>query len=276
MILLEKGDYYKAINHLKKLTINNLFARAVIEDQVDGVVYVDNTSQPNTFYVSHPYGMSLLFGDTDKEEFNLQLIDYILNTSNKRQRVEWLQVFPDAWNNKFKKFFDGKIIQSADSSKYAGNVMIEQNTRVNFRFNAGTYLALKNELKNDSGIVRTDKAMYENMPGSVIPRYFWKDAQQFLNRGIGFSLLHEGEVASTAFSAFIFDNMLEIGIETAKEQVGKGFALQTCSALIDYCMENKLEPIWGCKLENQGSFKLAQKLGFEPTLYIPFYKLNYE
>jgi len=67
--------------------------------------------------------------------------------------------------------------------------------------------------------------------------------------------------------------MLEIGIETTKGYVRKGFALQSCSALIDYCLENKLEPVWGCKLENVGSFKLAQKLGFEPTFFIPFYKL---
>ena len=273
MILLEKRDYHKVVNPLKKVSINNLFGRAVIEGQVNGLVYVDNIHQPRTFYICHPYGMSLLFGDASNDEFNLQLIDYVLNISGKRPKTEWLQVFPEVWNKRFEKFFGSKIVQSANSSETSERILIEQNTRVNFQFNANTYLALKKKMKKDYNIVRTDKTIFESMSGSVIPPYFWEDSQQFANDGVGFSVLFEGKLVSTAFSAFIFDSMLEIGIETSKDYVGKGFALQSCSALIDYCLENKLEPIWGCKLENQGSFKLAQKLGFEPTLFLPFYKL---
>jgi hypothetical protein len=35
-----------------------------------------------------------------------------------------------------------------------------------------------------------------------------------------------------------------------------------------------LEPVWACRLENDGSYKLAQKLGFEPVLEIPYYRLS--
>lgn len=273
MILLEKSDYHKVVKPLKEVSINNLFARAVIEGQVNGLVYVDNIHQPHTFYIRHPYGMSLLFGDASNDEFNSQLIDYVLNTSGKRPKTEWLQVFPEFWNKRFEEFFDRKIVQSAIGSETAEHIQIEQNTRINFQFNANTYLALKKEIIKGTNIVRTDQVIFESMSGSVIPRYFWKDSYQFSNDGVGFSVLFNGKLVSTAFSAFIFDSMLEIGIETSKDYVGKGFALQSCSALIDYCLANKLEPVWGCKLENQGSFKLAQKLGFEPTLYIPFYKL---
>jgi RimJ/RimL family protein N-acetyltransferase len=116
--------------------------------------------------------------------------------------------------------------------------------------------------------------MYENMRGSVIPKYFWKDAEQFSNLGVGFSLIYENNVASTAYSSFIHGNQLELGIETVESYRGKGFAIHTCSALINYCLENNYEPVWACRLENTGSYKLAQKLGFEPTFYIPFYRLN--
>lgn len=38
---------------------------------------------------------------------------------------------------------------------------------------------------------------------------------------------------------------------------------------------NKLtEPIWSCRLENTGSYKLAQKIGFLPTAEIPYYRLS--
>ncbi|MCX8130532.1 MAG: GNAT family N-acetyltransferase [Clostridia bacterium] len=111
------------------------------------------------------------------------------------------------------------------------------------------------------------------MIGYVIPKHFWKDEEHFCNTGIGFSLICDGEIAATAFSAFRYENQLEIGIETSEKYRGKGFAFRACAALIDYCMENSLEPVWACRRENEGSYKLAQKLGFVPIRSIPYYRL---
>jgi len=123
-------------------------------------------------------------------------------------------------------------------------------------------------------IVRTTKEMFRNMQGSVIPKYFWKDEDQFQNTGIGYSLIYDEEVVSTAFSSFRIDNQLEIGIETLERCRGKGLALYVCSALINYCIENALEPIWSCRIENIASYQLAHKLGFAPSLFIPYYRLS--
>ena len=275
MILLDKSDYPKVIEPLLKVEINNLFARAVVEDQVNGSVYVDNAANPRTFYISHPYGMSLLFGEMTNEAFNAGLVDYVLNTTKRRNKIEWLQAYPAAWNAKLEELFGEKIVKSTNEPELIKNAKIEEHTRVNFKFNTDKYLDFKKKINGDYELLRTDKTMYDSMTGSVIPMYFWKDADQFCTNGIGFTLIREGKLASTAFSAFVFDSQLEIGIETSPEFHGQGLAMQTCSSLIYHCLENNLEPVWGCRLENQGSYKLAQKIGFEPTFYIPFYKLNY-
>jgi len=83
-------------------------------------------------------------------------------------------------------------------------------------------------------------------------------------------------LVSTAFSAFVHGHLLELGIETLAGFYGRGFAQFTCSALIDYCLENNLEPVWACRLENTGSYKLAQKLGFEVEHLLPYYQLPFE
>ena len=70
MKLLEKEDYTKLTEPIKKVTINNLFARSVIEHKVTGKVFVDNPENPKTYYVVHPYGMTLLFGECNNEAFN--------------------------------------------------------------------------------------------------------------------------------------------------------------------------------------------------------------
>jgi RimJ/RimL family protein N-acetyltransferase len=87
-------------------------------------------------------------------------------------------------------------------------------------------------------------------------------------------LFCKGKLASTAYSAFILEKKLEIGIETLEEFRGKGYAYHTCCALIGHCIENGLEPVWACKLENNASFRLAQKLGFVRCAEIPYYRLG--
>jgi RimJ/RimL family protein N-acetyltransferase len=123
-------------------------------------------------------------------------------------------------------------------------------------------------------IEKTDDLHFEQMPGSVIPLKFWDSAKDFKQKGKGFTLLHNGEIASTAYSAFVHEDKLEIGIETVEKYRGYGFAELTCCKLIDYCLEMDLIPVWSCRFENTASYKLAQKLGFEPTLMIPFYRLS--
>ena len=167
------------------------------------------------------------------------------------------------------------MIKFSENTEKKSNGVIELNTRVNFIFNRDRYLQLeKPVLSGNDEIVDTDTLHFERMQGSVIPLKFWDSARDFIQKGKGFTLLHDSEIASTAYSAFVLENMLEIGIETVEKYRGFGFAELTCCKLIDYCLERELIPVWSCRLENTASYKLAQKLGFEPVLTIPFYRLS--
>jgi len=275
MIILDKSNYYKALESLQMVRINHLFADAVLQGHIRGTVYVDQPEKPSTFYVVHPYGMSLLFGDTTNEKFNAWLLGHALNIFKTRDRYEWLQAYPETWNKQIASEWEEHLRKSGDNADGATNVSIEENTRVNFKFNKAGYLDFKaKNLLSSINTVRTDGQMFENMQGSVIPSRFWDNAVDFSNRAVAFSVMDGDRVAATAFSAFVIGNQLEIGIETSESYRGKGYALAVCMALIDYCLEHDYIPVWGCKLENMPSFLLARKLGFEPTLYWPFYRLN--
>jgi hypothetical protein len=274
MILLDKTHYNKAIEPLKKVTINTLFAHAVVDGCVEGVVFVDDVDRPRTFYVEHPYGMSLLFGEAGNEEFNSKFLDYSLNADRNRDKHVWMQAWPQKWDAKLVELFDGRLIKSEDNTGDDNGNFVELNTRVNFKINVDKHQRFKaTSPAHSHKITRSDKCVFENMKGSVVPYYFWDNAEHFCNDGVGFSLFCERDLASTAFSAFIVDNKVEIGIETFEIFKRKGLAQLACSALIDYCLENSLEPIWSCRLENYGSYKLAQKLGFDPTITLPYYRL---
>jgi GNAT superfamily N-acetyltransferase len=275
MLLLDKKESYKVKRLLQEVTINNLFARSVVENKVNGSVYVDNLDNPETAYVVHPYGMSLLFGNPFNKNFNSTFRDYALNVNNVRNRHEWMQAYPNEWNSVLSELFKDCMIRSSDNIDNKQSGVVELNTRVNFKFNRDKYIDFKGKLPVlDVKIVRTDKQIFNEMKGKVVPLHFWNNADDFVSNGVGFSLFYDNRLASTAYSAFIHDDKLELGIETVEDFRGKGFAKYTCSALIDYCLQHHYEPIWACRLENTGSYRLALKLGFEPVMEIPYYRLS--
>jgi len=275
MIQLQTSKYHKLVEPLKSVKFNKFFALAIIEKHIRGEVFVDNVHSPQSFYVIHPYGMSLLFGNWKNIEFNAALFDYAIHMNQPRHNYIWIQAYPNEWNGVLKKLFQSVLIKPEENKRKKGPITVELQTRVNFKFNFEKYKVIRADgIKQGLDIVSSNKEIFKEMKGSVVPSSFWDSSKEFLNRGVGFSLFHANKLVTTAFSAFVHDNSLELGMETFEEYRGKGFAKQACFALIDYCIENNYEPIWSCSYENMGSYNLALKLGFEPSLKIPYYRLS--
>lgn len=263
MIELKVEDYHLATGLLQQVPFNTLFAQSVIQGRNPGRVFVDRPEQPGACYIASAYGMSLLCGESKDPFFRDALIGYLRNERQQRSQQEWLQVHPDSWND--------LLSSLAETGK------IEEHTRVNFTFNPSNHRSLTEQLRSEvqqPEIVTVNKDIFNQFDGSVIPRYFWKEAEQFLTAGAGFCVIEHGRPAALAFSAYRIEGTLEIGIETAEQARGKGYAIQACCALIRYCMDQGLEPVWSCRRENEGSYRLAQKLGFIPSVRIPYYLLK--
>ena len=274
MELLKEDRYHIVKGMLSEVTFNSLFARAVVQHHVSGSVYVDDVENPSTSYIIHPYGMSLLLGNPGNDNFNRQFKKYALNEHEIRSKPEWLQAFPASWHQTLKSLFKNELVQTEEHLPKKTNPVIEQHTRLNFRFNQGKFL--RNKLKktgNEASITPVDVEIFNNMTGTVVPKSFWDNAGAFLNRGAGFSIIYRSKLASTAYSAFVVDHYLELGIETLPEYQGRGFARAACQALINYCLKNSFEPVWACRKGNIGSIYLAEKLGFEVSMETPFYYL---
>lgn len=268
MILLAENHYESLDSLLDGITINTYFARSVVQRKVKGAIFVNDIENPSTFYIRHPYGMGLLFGNPNDDSFNSWFVEYALNRSGQRHQDEWVQAYPGSWNEALKILLGSHFtLQELATDK------ILCNTRVNFRFHEDKYRRFREDLLHRADVVRMNEPMFSAMKGSVIPSRFWNSAEEFMENAVGYSLLVDGKVACTAFSAFLFPKALELGMETLPEYRGKGYALLTCARLIDYCLENHREPIWACRLENSASYQLAQRLGFEPEITLPYYRL---
>lgn len=275
LILLDPNKYDLALPKLLDVTINNLFARAVVERHVDGKVYVDDDTNPGAFYVAHPYGMSLLFGKVTDAFVEHHLKDYLLGRNGLRKPVEYLQVFPKEIEGQIDKILGSDLsVFEINTSNDHPKTSVVKYTRVNFKFNGDKY----NEWVSTIDLSKynfhlVDSKLFNETNGSVVPKHFWNNANDLTKYGIGYSLNYDQQNVAVVFSAFVHDNMLELGMETNAEYRRKGFGSIVCARLINYCIENNYEPIWACRLDNKGSYNLALKLGFEPAAHLPYYQL---
>ena len=274
MKLLPLDDYKLAIPKLREVAINNLFARSVVENHVKGKIYVDNYENPRAFYVIHPYGMSLLYGDVSDDFLQIELKDYLLGSNGLRKVSEWLQVFPSELENRIDRVLGNKISNISDKNRNSSGNAVVKHKRVNFKFNQRKFEKYKCKINLDEySFCEVDTALYNETNGSVVPNKFWNNASDFALHSVGFSLIVKGQAVAVAFASFRHDEMLELGMETKSEYRRRGFAGIVSAKLVEYCLERELEPIWSCRQGNQGSYNLAIKLGFEPIAILPYYEL---
>ncbi len=91
---------------------------------------------------------------------------------------------------------------------------------------------------------------------------FWESIDAFLERGFGFYVVHNNQIASWCLSVYTSGNHYELGLETAGNFRQKGFATATAAAAVKYCDEEGFVPHWHCWNDNEGSIAVAQKVGF--------------
>ena len=260
MFKLHKDNYAILLDHLPALPFNTLMARSVVCGHADGAIYVDDAENPQTYYIVHSYGMTWLVGNSDNKAFNNWLRAYFQGKAFDRKKDEWLQAYSRGWD----KFM---------------NCLVEENianvdTRVNLKFNEAKFYEKYNGIeKINHEIIATPMDMLFEINGSVVPKDYWVSSEKYSEIAKAFTVIIDGRPASTAFTSARHDNKLEIGIETAKEFQGMGFAYFACAKLIEYCIDNNLEPVWSCRLGNTPSLNLSKKLGFVEALRTPYYHL---
>lgn len=101
----------------------------------------------------------------------------------------------------------------------------------------------------------------------------FSSAGDFVRRGIGFLAIDPtGKPAAGASSYSIYQNGIEIEVDTNENYRRKGLALAVCARLILTCLDKGLSPSWDAA--NLASVALAEKLGYQPghhyeVFYLP-------
>ena len=214
--------------------------------------------------------MTLLFGDAREAAPATLKAHLLAQGTNGRDR--WLQASSKALSAQLDELLD---VERTAADQPPGGPRVQRYARSNFVFDPQRYAAKRIQAAPpEKFTLRPLLATEFALPDiDVSPHRFWTSADQFLAHGGGWCLEHDGALVSMAFTSFRFDRQLEIGVETRSKYRGRNFAFYAACALIDECIAQGLEPVWSCRKENKGSYKLALALGFEPTVELAYYRL---
>ncbi|MGL4570577.1 MAG: GNAT family N-acetyltransferase [Clostridium sp.] len=102
----------------------------------------------------------------------------------------------------------------------------------------------------------------------------FNSVEDFINRGTGYCIFHGEKVVSGATSYSIYNNGIEIEIDTHEEHRQKGLATVVAAALILECLKEGKYPSWDAA--NLNSVKLAKKLGYVLDKPYDTYYVNYK
>lgn len=126
-------------------------------------------------------------------------------------------------------------------------------------------------------IVPFDRTLYHQALEQPWSRDFvsqFRDSEDFLNRGLGFAAIHNGEMIGGASSYTCYSQGIEIQVETRIDWQRKGIASACCAALILECMKRGLYPSWDAA--NPVSAALAKKLGYREAGLYPVWYMTHE
>lgn len=107
-----------------------------------------------------------------------------------------------------------------------------------------------------------DHQLLSGISGRIIPSLFWENERDFLEKGKGYCITYDNEIASWAFSAAVSSKEIDIGIETNPKYQGCGLGRAAAEQMIQYTLGQEKAPVWACHYKNTASERLAEKLGF--------------
>lgn len=156
------------------------------------------------------------------------------------------------------------------------NMRVRERLRYDFRPERATYVEEREQLPDgfelrilDAGLLcKADKF------GLSLDSRFWSSAEDFLTQGMPVAVVREGEIASLCYAAAVGGGLAEVDVVTDEAFRGAGLGSIAARQFVRGCLRCGITPAWDCFTYNQGSMKLAEKLGFVPLSTYDFYTFN--
>lgn len=188
---------------------------------------------------------------------------YLLGKADKGFLEELYGMMPDGAKPNAKRL----LLMTRDQSiklffEQKSDVVVEK--RYLFAYD-GKQQAAESCLSAGCEMKEIDGRLLEKISGQIVPSRFWRNADDFLERGKGYCIVCGNDIASWAFSAAVSTEEIDIGIETNAKYRQQGLGSIAASKMIAYTIGQTKRPVWACHSNNTASRIMAEKLGFIRT-----------
>jgi GNAT superfamily N-acetyltransferase len=115
-----------------------------------------------------------------------------------------------------------------------------------------------------------DGCTLRRMEASLFARCLWRDlhvrmagtSENFLAHGLGFCLMRDEEIVCEAYAGCLGAGKWEIGAITHEPHRRQGYAVVTCTHLIEMCEGAGQPTCWSCETDNVAPVATARRLGY--------------
>lgn len=234
---------FQGIEYLEAIAIGVLLSDL-------GILYVDDLDKPKNLMLVYEEMMLVVFGGSGEGSTAKELF------SKMPKRAAF--IYPnEKWVELIKENYGDKLISRKRTKFSPANLNLMHIRK------------LKNNIPVGYEIVKINDEIIDKFEEHTISKInrFCGSVDNFRKDGFGFCALYDGKIAAEISNAGItYKNSFEIDLETHPDHRRKGLATVLSAFMIEYSLENDLEPRWDA--ENKPSADLAFKLGYtEPEEY---------
>ncbi|MGD8998634.1 MAG: GNAT family N-acetyltransferase, partial [Anaerolineae bacterium] len=243
---------------------------ATIEGNNPGRIFVDDVHHPRTALALTVEGY-LLAGDHDNPETNAALRrlfkDRIFPGEvfvNGDSSVS-LAVDPATWEAKLTELIPTHEVERLDRYHYLCR---------------GVSFDWRNHVPEGYAVRRIDRTLLDD-PTLVFPdevqewidvEQVWGTMENFLSKGISFVVLHDCEVVAWCTPDCVAGDRMDLGVITHPAHRRRGLAAVAVAASAEHCLSHGFTAVgWHCNADNVGSWRTAEKVGFERNRDYAYY-----
>jgi hypothetical protein len=255
---LGKNDFHKVLPLYLREDILFPLILAVIQRRQHGCIFVDDLIHPSSALVVTKFGFMQLIGS---ENFGVDILNFLKSPEPAAipSYLLWYSP-PDQIQEALDRFVPDRI---------------RRRDRVRFIFNSKK---IENLVESPTGfyvrILDEDLLSKTQRFKLDIGSRFWSSQEDFLKNGLGTCVMKDEEIVSICYAACVIDNLAEVDVVTWEEYRGMGLAIVAAQYFMSECIRRGVKPTWDCFVTNTASMKLANRLGFTPTMTYPFYSFN--
>ncbi|HEV7310565.1 GNAT family N-acetyltransferase [Ensifer sp.] len=246
MFELEQRAYPAAHRLLNDLSSTHAAIAAVLDGTIDGQVWVDRISDPRVALVANGDAY-FLAGSPDQAARSFPEL--------KRLMPEWAYVFiEDRWQD-----YLGEIWS---------NPFALPHPRIRLGLLGGPGGGMAVVLPDGFTLAPIDQALLDLGPGNLdtvadlMER--WRSSGLFLEKAIGFCVLHDGCIVSHCATDSVSGDRCELGVGTEPTYRRLGLGKAAAAATVAECVRRGVNRIeWHTHASNRGSIAIARACGLE-------------